>query len=126
MVVKHIKLIYTYQVVVRSEDKFPEMVTNGNDNTNMMIWRLGSRNQPQYIATGESLMVHEIDMDTLDVIEAKVFDQKTLATSSHWRRDIGANSSINFHIIDNGNGGVNFTLFRFNETYEVLLNSMNS
>ena len=97
------------------------MVGNGNDNTNMMVWRLGPEDDGQYLAVGDFQIVQEMDMDSLVVKNSKEFDQKSIATSAHWRREVGANSSINFHIIENDSGGLNVTLFRFNSTYEVRL-----
>ena len=106
-------------IIIRTQEQFTEMVNNGNDNANMKVWRLGSEDDGQYLAVGNFPAVQEMDMDSLIVKEAKQFDQKSLATSPHWRREVGANSSINFHIMENDNGGVNMTLFRFNSTYEV-------
>merc|ERR1719348_1312155 len=84
-------------------DDIEEIIRNGNDNTNVNVWRLGpqDKTKAKYIAVSEFPHVNEIDMDTLEVKNSTTLPHGAISqgTSAHWQREIGKNSSINFHII---------------------------
>ena len=103
-----------------------EAVVNSYDNTNVMLWKLGpaDKNVGMYIATTDYPYVHEIDPDTLAVRHKWGLNQLTdgisLGSCSHWRREVGTDNSLNFHMIYNAlTLHEDFTLYRFGNTWQV-------
>ena len=103
-----------------------EAVSNLYDNTNVMLWKLGpaSKDVGSYIATTDFPYVHEIDPDTLAVKQKLGLDPITdgisMGTCSHFRREVGKDSSINFHMIYNlMTLRPDFAIYRFGNTWEV-------
>jgi len=102
-----------------------EGANNGYDNTNVMLWKLGpaDKNVGMYIATTDYPYVHEIDPDTLAVRQKWGLNQLTegisLGSCSHWRREVGTDNSLNFHMIYNPlTLHEDFTLYRFGNTWQ--------
>jgi hypothetical protein len=103
-----------------------EGVVNGYDNTNVMLWKLGPavKETGMYIATTDYPYVHEMDPDTLAVKNKLGLNQLTegisLGSCSHWRREVGTDNSLNFHMIYNAlHIAEDFVLYRFGSTWEV-------
>jgi len=102
-----------------------EGVVNGYDNTNVMLWKLGPNDKEtgMYIATTDYPYVHEMDPDTLAVKHKwglnQITDGMSLGSCSHWRREVGKTTSINFHMMFNPLGlSENFVLYRFGNTWQ--------
>ena len=115
-----------------------EGFSHGYDNTNVITWRLGGADSEEktYLATTDAPLVHIIDPETLGVKEQVQYDifswclviclqymppfpeELTLGSSSHWRREIGTNNSINFHINQNIFFQLHFHLLRFGSNLE--------
>ena len=79
---------------------------HGYDNTNVLLWRLGpqDRRNATYIATTDAPLVNIIDPDTLAVTAEHApaaADGVVLASSSHWRRELGTDNSLNFYFVYN-------------------------
>ena len=76
---------------------------HGYDNTNVMLWRLGPEDASAatYIATTDFPLVHEVDPASLAVIAYRtpspIRDGLSMSSCSHWRREVGADSSLQFH-----------------------------
>ena len=69
-------------------------------------------------------MVHQMDMETLAVrrkLELNMLkDGMSLASCAHWRREVGKENSLNYHMIFNPfTLETEFTLFRFGKSWEV-------
>ena len=91
-----------------------------------MVWKLGpaDRDIGQYIATTDYPHVWEIDQDTLAVRDKWGLNQLTegisMGSCSHWRREVGKDTSLNFHQIYNPlTLRPDFVLYRFGNTFEV-------
>jgi len=104
----------------------PVAVSNLYDNTNVMLWKLGATNSRNgtYIATTDFPVVHEIDPDTLAVKQKLGMNMMTdgisMQTCSHFRREAGKDTSINFHMMYNPITLMpDFVLFRFGNNWEV-------
>ena len=104
-----------------------EGAVNGFDNTNVMLWKLGpaDKNIGSYISVTDYPDVHEMDPDSLAVRHKWGLNQLTegisLGSCAHWRREVGKDSSINFHMIYNPlTLKPDFVLYRFGNTYEVV------
>jgi carotenoid cleavage dioxygenase-like enzyme len=102
-----------------------EGAVNGFDNTNVMLWKLGpaDKNIGSYISVTDYPDVHEMDPDSLAVRHKWGLNQLTegisLGSCAHWRREVGKDSSINFHMIYNPlTLKPDFVLYRFGNTYE--------
>jgi carotenoid cleavage dioxygenase-like enzyme len=101
-----------------------EGAMNGFDNNNVMVWKLGpaDKSKGQYIATTDYPTVHEIDPDTMRIKATyglPMIEGMSVASSAHWRREVGKDSSIQYHMIYNPlTAKVDFTLFRFFDTYQ--------
>ena len=84
-----------------------EGAVNGFDNTNVMLWKLGpaDKNTGTYISTTDFPFVHEMDPDTLAVKQKwglnALTDGISLGSCSHWRREVGKDSSLNYHMMYN-------------------------
>ena len=104
----------------------PGEVANLFDNTNVMLWKLGPVNEKAgtYIATTDFPYVHEIDPDTL-AVKKKVGmdllqDGISMQSCAHFRREVGKNSSLNFHMMYNPlRLKPDFVLYRFENSMEV-------
>jgi hypothetical protein len=103
-----------------------EGAVNGFDNTNVMLWKLGpaDKNTGTYIATTDFPYVHEMDPDTLAVKHKwglnELTDGISLGSCSHWRREVGKDSSIQYHMIYNPlTLRPDFVLYRFGNTWQV-------
>lgn len=98
------------------------VVLHGYDNTNVMLWRLGSEDNGQYIATTDYPLVHEVDMDTLAVKQqltlSAIKDGVSLASCSHWLREVGKDTSLNFHVMLGMDGTQVFKLYRFGNNWD--------
>ena len=101
-----------------------EGINNGFDNTNVMLWKLGAEdiNTGEYIVVTDYPYVHEVDPDTLAVKRKMGLDVVTdgisLGSCAHWRREVGKDTSINFHLIFNQMKlRLDFTLYRFGNTW---------
>jgi len=96
------------------------------DNTNVILWRLGAENPKNatYIATTDYPLVHTIDPESLAVTGRHSWlnplDGMSMMTASHWRREIGSDSSLNFHQIMDPLHPMhpNLVLFRFGSTLD--------
>ena len=78
-----------------------EGMANMYDNTNVLLWRLGSPANGTYIATTDYPKVHYIDPDTLAVTGVNTpnpIQGVSLQTASHWTREIGTDNSLNYHV----------------------------
>ena len=102
-----------------------EGTNNGFDNTNVMLWKLGpdDRTIGEYIAVTDYPYVHEVDPHTLAVKRKMGLDMITdgisLGSCAHWRREVGKDTSINFHLIFNPMKlRLDFTLYRFGNTWD--------
>jgi len=102
-----------------------EGVINGYDNTNVMMWKLGpkDKNDGIYIATTDYPYVHEMDPDTLAVKHKwglnQLTDGMSLGSCSHWRREVGSDNSLNFHMMFNPlTLHQDFVLYRFGSTWQ--------
>jgi len=102
-----------------------EGVRNGFDNTNVMLWKLGPADKEvgMYVATTDYPMVHEIDPDTLAVKHVWDFnifiDGMSLGSCSHWKREVGKDTSLNFHMMYNPLSlHLDFVLYRFGNTWQ--------
>merc|ERR1712233_137084 len=79
---------------------------NFYDNTNVWLWKLGPEDKPegQYLAVTDWPQVHEVDPHTL-TIKAKyglsLTEGVSMASSTHWRREVGKDSSLQYHMIYN-------------------------
>ena len=121
-------------------------IMNFYDNTNVWIWKLGPEDKPdegQYLAVTDWPQVHEVDPHTLTIkvcmrlfwiiarfnllsphiIQAKhglsLTEGLSMASSTHWRREVGKDSSLQYHMIYNPlTNKIDFTLFRFGSTFE--------
>jgi len=103
----------------------PVAVSNLYDNTNVMLWKLGATNSRNgtYIATTDFPVVHEIDPDTLAVKQKLGMNMMTdgisMQTCSHFKREAGKDTSINFHMMYNPITLMpDFVLFRFGNNWE--------
>ena len=79
---------------------------NNFDNTNVLMWRLGPEDPSKatYIATTDFPLVHIINPDTLAVTGRNtppITHGYSLQTASHWTREIGSDSSLNYHLMYN-------------------------
>jgi len=95
-----------------------EGVKNLYDNTNVLMWRLGSAENGSYIATTDYPLVHYINPDTLAVTGVNtppIFGGMSLTTGSHWIREIGKDTSLNYHLMLNPLNPMhpNMCLFRY-------------
>ena len=121
-------------------------IMNFYDNTNVWTWKLGPEDKPdegQYLAVTDWPQVHEVDPHTLTIkvcmrlfwiiarfnllsphiIQAKhglsLTEGLSMASSTHWRREVGKDSSLQYHMIYNPlTNKIDFTLFRFGSTFE--------
>ena len=98
---------------------------HGYDNTNVILWRLGPED-PQnatYIATSDVPLVNMIDPESLAVtgqLQPNPFpDGISMGSSSHWRRELGTDNSLNFHMIVNPlKLSIEFVLYRYGRSME--------
>ena len=116
-------------------------IMNFYDNTNVWTWKLGPEDKPdegQYLAVTDWPQVHEVDPHTLTIkvcmrlfwiiarfnllsphiIQAKhglsLTEGLSMASSTHWRREVGKDSSLQYHMIYNPlTNKIDLTLFRF-------------
>ena len=105
-----------------------EVAANQFDNTNVILWRLGPEDPTNatYIATTDATIVHYIDPESLAVTGQHNFleggsllEGVTMMTAAHWRREIGSDSSLNFHFKFNFlSMKPEFVLYRFGSTLE--------
>jgi len=100
-----------------------QAMTNGYDNTNVLVYRLGpeDKEKAQYLAVTDYPSVSEIDIDTL-AFKRKLemnplLDGITGASCAHWRKEIGKDTSLNFEIMQEL-FGQKFKLYRFGDNYE--------
>ena len=121
-------------------------IMNFYDNTNVWTWKLGPEDKPdegQYLAVTDWPQVHEVDPHTLTIkvfmrlfwiiarfyllsphiIQAKhglsLTEGLSMASSTHWRREVGKDSSLQYHMIYNPlTNKIDFTLFRFGSTWQ--------
>ena len=102
-----------------------EGAVNGFDNTNVMLWKLGPADKTigSYIAVTDYPYVHEMDPDSLAVRHKwglNITEGISLGSCAHWRREVGKDSSINFHMIYNPlTLKPDFVLYRFGNTFQV-------
>jgi len=101
-----------------------EVASNVYDNTNVLVVRLGpeDKEKAQYIAATDYPTVSEIDIDTL-AFKSKLSlsiwsDGVSGASCAHWRREIGKDTSINYHVILNLLTNSTFKLYRFKNNWE--------
>merc|ERR1711971_711443 len=83
-----------------------DMMTNMYDNTNVMLWKLGPKDPSvgQYLAVTDFPQAHEIDPHTLAVKGKKtlpVTDGISMASCAHWRREVGRDTSLQYHMLHN-------------------------
>merc|ERR1711936_829300 len=94
-------------------------------NTNVLLWRLGSED-PQnatYIATTDYPLVNIIDPDSLAVTGKyqpnPLTEGISMQSSSHWRREVGTDNSLNYHMMYNPlTLKPDFILYRYGRTME--------
>jgi len=104
-----------------SMEELMEGVANSYDNTNVIMWRLGpeDKDKAQYFATTDYPLVHLIDPDTLAVTGEKrpsILDGIAMSSSSHWRREIGSDNSLNFYMMFNTTTmKPDFALYRYRD-----------
>jgi len=95
---------------------------HGFDNTNVMLWRLGGEHNGQYIATTDYPLVHEMDITSLGVKQQlkldPIKDGVSLASCSHWLKEVGKDTSLNFHVMLGLDGTQVFKLFRFGNSWD--------
>ena len=103
-----------------------EAVANLYDNTNVMMWKLGPKEKKMgsYIVTTDFPFVHEVDPDSLAVKRKLSLDPMrdgmSMGTCAHFRREVGKNSSLNFHMMYNPLSlHPDFVLYRFHNSWEV-------
>jgi len=83
--------------------EFVEAIINNYDNTNVILWRLGPEdiNNATYMATTDYPLVHFMDPESLAVTGKHKWmnlqDGISAMSSSHWRRVVGSDDSLNFH-----------------------------
>ena len=113
-------------ILHRNVFEMMEGAVNGFDNTNVMLWKLGpaDKNIGSYIAVTDYPDVHEMDPDSLAVMHKWGLNELTegisLGSCAHWRREVGKDSSINFHMIYNPlTLRPDFVLYRFGNTFQV-------
>ena len=111
---------------LRNVFEMMEGAVNGFDNTNVMLWKLGpaDKNTGTYISTTDFPYVHEMDPDTLAVKQKwglnALTDGISLGSCSHWRREVGKDSSLNYHMMYNPNKlHPDFVIYRFGNSFEV-------
>jgi len=101
-----------------------DMMTNMYDNTNVMLWKLGPKDPSvgQYLAVTDFPQAHEIDPHTLAVRGKKtipVTDGISMASCAHWRREVGRDTSLQYHMLYNPlTMKPDFALYRFGDTWE--------
>jgi len=94
------------------------------DNTNVMLWKLGPEDSSvgQYLAVTDYPKVNLIDPKTLAVKDLLTIDPSegtSMASCAHWRREVGKNTSLNFHVMyDFFSGNNNFVLYRFGNSID--------
>ena len=95
------------------------------DNTNVLLWRLGPEDQDNatYIATTDYPLVNKIDPVSLAVTGVykpnPLTDGMSMQSSSHWRREIGTENSLNYHMMYNPRTlKPDFVLYRYGRTIE--------
>ena len=99
---------------------------HGYDNTNVMLWRLGPEDATAatYIATTDFPLVHEVDPVSLAVTAYRtpspIRDGLSMSSCSHWRREVGADSSLQFHQAPLANIEVLGDLPKFSEANSVV------
>ena len=97
---------------------------NNFDNTNVLMWRLGPEDPSKatYIATTDFPLVHFINPDTLAVTgryTPPITHGYSLQTASHWTREIGSDSSLNYHLMYNPlTLRPDFVLYRYGSSME--------
>ena len=98
---------------------------NNYDNTNVILWRLGPEdpNNATYIATTDYPLVNKIDPVSLAVTGVykpnPLTDGMSMQSSSHWRREIGTENSLNYHMMYNpATLRPDFVLYRYGRTME--------
>jgi len=102
-----------------SLQELAEGAMNMFDNTNVILWRLGTqdKDQAQYIVTTDYPLVNIVDPNTLAVTgqsRPSILDGISMMSCSHWRREIGSDNSINFHFMYNTTTlKPDFTLYRY-------------
>jgi hypothetical protein len=116
------------KLVHRSKMELMEGLVNGYDNTNVMLWKLGpeDKNIGEYLAVTDYPLVHQMDMETLAVIRKSelnmLTDGMSVASCAHWRREVGTDNSLNYHMMLNPfTLETEFTLYRFGNSFTVLL-----
>ena len=95
------------------------------DNTNVILWRLGPEDPDNatYIATTDYPLVNLIDPVSLAVTgnyqPNPLTDGISMQSSSHWRREIGTENSLNYHMMYNpATLRPDFVLYRYGRTME--------
>merc|ERR1719384_1144309 len=95
------------------------------DNTNVLMWRLGPEDPDNatYIATTDYPLVNFIDPVSLAVTgnyqPNPLTDGLSMQSSSHWRREIGTENSLNYHMMYNPRTlKPDFVLYRYGRTIE--------
>ena len=95
---------------------------HGFDNTNVLLWRLGSETNGTYIASTDYPLVNIIDPEHLGVLgqaTPPLREGVTMTSSSHWIREVGTDNSLNFGIIMNPlTMAQDFVLHRYGSTME--------
>ena len=95
---------------------------HGFDNTNVLLWRLGSEANGTYIASTDYPLVNIIDPEDLGVLgqaTPPLRDGITMTSSSHWIREPGTDNSLNFGIVMNPlSMDQDFVLYRYGSTME--------
>ena len=66
------------------------------DNNNPSVWRLGSKENPVYIATTDFPFVQKFDIDSLETLELlkPVYGVNTISGLTHWQREVGTDNSL--------------------------------
>ena len=94
----------------------------GFDNTNVLLWRLGSEANGTYIASTDYPLVNIIDPEDLGVLgqaTPPLMEGVTMTSSSHWIREVGTDHSLNFGIVMNPlTLSQDFVLYRYGGTME--------
>ena len=95
------------------------------DNTNVILWRLGPEDPDNatYIATTDYPLVNMIDPVSLALTgnyqPNPLTDGISMQSSSHWRREIGTDNSLNYHMMYNAATlRPDFVLYRYGRTME--------
>jgi len=85
------------EIFDRSNEQFNgNMEHNSFDNFNPATWRMGSVDDPIYLAVTDFPFVLQYDINTLDTVRLMKpkFGQQTSSGVAHWQREVGTENSI--------------------------------